>query len=76
MPANLHGGDLTVAEAALVRVNPSTARCWLAHGRLPTYRLGRRRLAHKRANLATAIAPIGSGPGADDNAHDLALARQ
>ncbi len=76
MPANLHGADLTVAEAALVRGNPSTARRWLAHGRLPAYRLGRLRVAHKRADLATAIAPCGSGPGADDDTHDPALARR
>ena len=76
MPANLHGGDLTVAEAALVRVNPSTAHYWLAHGRLPAYRLGWPRVAHKRADLATAIASSGSGPGADDDAHHPALARQ
>jgi excisionase family DNA binding protein len=49
---------LTVTEAAtLLRVAPSTIRRWIREGDLPAYRVGRRRVALLRADLATLVAP-------------------
>jgi excisionase family DNA binding protein len=49
---------VTVEEAAtLLRVAPSTIRRWIREGDLPAYRFGRRRVALKRADLATLITP-------------------
>ena len=53
---------LTVAEAAaLLRVAPSTVRRWIRQGDVPAYRLGRRRVAIRRDDLATLIAPVQPG---------------
>jgi excisionase family DNA binding protein len=49
---------LTVAEAArLLRVAPSTIRRWIREGDLPAYRMGKRRLALRRTDVDTMIAP-------------------
>jgi excisionase family DNA binding protein len=53
---------VTVAEAAtLLRVNPSTIRRWIRQGDLPAYRIGQRRVALKRADLAKQITPARAG---------------
>ena len=53
---------LTVSEAAaLLRVAPSTIRRWIREGDVPAYRLGRRRVALKRDDLATLISPVQLG---------------
>jgi excisionase family DNA binding protein len=50
---------LTVAEAAsLLRVAPSTVRRWIRDGALPAYRMGKRRLALRRGDVATMVMPI------------------
>ncbi|SRR5712692_4437442 len=50
---------LTVAEAAaLLKVNKSTVRRWIDQGSLPAYRLGQRRLALKRTDVARLITPL------------------
>jgi excisionase family DNA binding protein len=50
---------LTVAEAAaLLKVHRSTIRRWIAQGELPAYRVGQRRLALKRAEVARLIRPV------------------
>ncbi len=47
---------LTVAEAAaLMRVAPSTIRRWIRTGDVPGYRLGPRRVALKRGDLAALV---------------------
>jgi excisionase family DNA binding protein len=49
---------LTVAEAAtLLRVAPSTIRRWIREGDVPAHRIGRRRVALRRADLAGLITP-------------------
>jgi excisionase family DNA binding protein len=49
---------LTVTEAAaLLRVAPSTIRRWIREGDLPAYRIGRRRVALLRTDLASLVAP-------------------
>ena len=49
---------LTVAEAAtLLRVAPSTVRRWIREGDVPAHRIGRRRVALRRADLASLITP-------------------
>jgi excisionase family DNA binding protein len=49
---------LSVAEAAAhLKVSKSTIRRWIASGDLPAYRVGRRRIALKRSDVATLIAP-------------------
>jgi excisionase family DNA binding protein len=49
---------LTVTEAAtLLRVAPSTIRRWIREGDLPAYRIGRRRVAVLRTDLAGLVAP-------------------
>ena len=54
---------LTIAEAAtLLRVAPSTVRRWIREGDVPAYRLGRRRVALRRADLATLITPVQAMP--------------
>jgi len=65
-----HREDLvTVADAAtLMHVNRSTIRRWIAQGTLPAYRLGTRRVALKRADLAQLITLIGHQAGAATNA--------
>lgn len=53
---------VTVDEAAtILRVAPSTIRRWIREGDLPAYRVGRRRVALRRADLSTLITPAGSG---------------
>lgn len=53
---------LTVAEAAtLLRVAPSTIRRWIREGDVPAYRIGRRRVALKREELSSLIAPTRPG---------------
>jgi excisionase family DNA binding protein len=55
---------LTVAEAAtLLRVAPSTIRRWIREGDVPAHRIGRRRVALRRADLARLITP--ARPAAD-----------
>ncbi len=49
---------VTVAEAAtLLRVAPSTIRRWIREGDVPAHRIGRRRVALRRADLARLITP-------------------
>ena len=49
---------VTVAEAAmLLRVAASTVRRWIRAGDVPAHRIGRRRVARRRADLATLITP-------------------
>jgi excisionase family DNA binding protein len=49
---------VTVAEAAtLLRVAPSTIRRWIREGNVPAHRIGRRRVALRRADLACLITP-------------------
>jgi excisionase family DNA binding protein len=49
---------LTVAEAAtLLRVAPSTVRRWIREGDVSAHRIGRRRVALRRADLARLITP-------------------
>ena len=49
---------VTVAEAAtLLRVAPSTVRRWIREGDVPAHRIGRRRVALRRADLARLITP-------------------
>lgn len=49
---------ITVAEAAtLLRVAPSTVRRWIRQGDVPAYRIGQRRVALRRGDLATLITP-------------------
>lgn len=49
---------LSVAEAAkALHVNPSTIRRWMRQGALPAYRVGQRRVALKRADVARLITP-------------------
>jgi excisionase family DNA binding protein len=53
-----------VAEAAtLLRVAPSTIRRWIREGDVPAHRIGRRRVALRRADLARLITP--ARPAAD-----------
>jgi excisionase family DNA binding protein len=55
---------VTVAEAAtLLRVAPSTVRRWIREGDVPAHRIGRRRVALRRADLARLITP--ARPGAE-----------
>ena len=55
---------LTVAEAAtLLRVAPSTVRRWIREGDVPAHRIGRRRVALRRGDLARLITP--ARPAAD-----------
>ena len=54
---------VSVAEAAqLVRVHVATIRRWIEAGTLPAYRLGRRRVLVKRADLEGLITPARSVP--------------
>jgi excisionase family DNA binding protein len=49
---------VTVAEAAtLLRVAPSTIRRWIREGDIPAHRIGRRRVALRRADLVRLITP-------------------
>jgi excisionase family DNA binding protein len=51
---------LTVAEAAAqLHVAPSTIRRWIREGDLPAYRIGKRRVVIKRADLVLQISPAG-----------------
>jgi excisionase family DNA binding protein len=53
---------VTVAQAAaLLHVNPSTIRRWIRQGDVPAYRVGQRRVALKRADLAGLIRPAHAG---------------
>jgi excisionase family DNA binding protein len=58
---------VTVAEAAaMLRVASSTIRRWIREGELPAYRIGKRRVALKRADLEAMIGPArSSGSGVD-----------
>jgi excisionase family DNA binding protein len=52
---------LTVGQAAdLLHVNKSTIRRWIAQDQLPAYRVGQRRVALKRADVARLITPTRS----------------
>jgi excisionase family DNA binding protein len=53
---------VTVAEAApILRVAPSTIRRWIREGDVPAHRIGRRRVALRRADLAALITPARPG---------------
>jgi excisionase family DNA binding protein len=57
---------VTVAEVAtLLRVAPSTVRRWIREGDVPAHRIGRRRVALRRADLARLITP--ARPAAETN---------
>jgi len=59
---------VTVAEAAtLLRVAPSTIRRWIREGDVPAHRIGRRRVALRRADLARLIAPARPSPETKGN---------
>ena len=67
MTAILDDEYVTIAEAAaLLTVHKSTIRRWIDRGELPAYRIGRRCLALKRADLAGILAP----------AHDRTMSSQ
>ena len=70
----MHGIDedfVTVAEAAtLLRVAPSTVRRWIREGDVPAHRIGRRRVALRRADLARLITP--ARPTAEINGNPAA----
>ncbi|MCC7022682.1 MAG: helix-turn-helix domain-containing protein [Thermomicrobiales bacterium] len=52
-----------MAEAAeMLRVASSTIRRWIREGDLPAYRIGKRRVALKRADLEAMIGPISEEP--------------
>ena len=61
VPSHVRAVDeeyVTVAEAAtLLRVAPSTVRRWIREGDVPAYRIGRRRVALRRDDLANLITP-------------------
>ena len=58
---------VTVAEAAtLLRVAPSTVRRWIRDGDVPAHRIGRRRIALRRADLARLITPARPGMETSD----------
>jgi excisionase family DNA binding protein len=59
MPQAVLDSDyMTVQEAAgLLRVDKSTIRRWIADGSLPAYRVGKRRVALKRSDVAALITP-------------------
>jgi excisionase family DNA binding protein len=63
---------LTVDEAAsLLRVAPSTVRRWIRQGDVPAFRMGKRRVALRRADLSALITPLHAGrhaAGDDDGA--------
>ena len=49
---------VSVAEAAsLLKVNRSTIRRWITEGKLPAFRIGERRLALRRTDVANLIRP-------------------
>jgi excisionase family DNA binding protein len=51
---------LSVQEAAAdLKVAASTIRRWIAYGDLPAYRIGKRRIALKRSDVATLITSVG-----------------
>ena len=59
---------VTVAEAAtLLRVAPSTIRRWIREGDVPAHRIGRRRVALRRADLARLITPARPAAETKDN---------
>ena len=59
---------VTVAEAAtLLRVAPSTIRRWIREGDVPAHRIGRRRVAPRRADLGRLIAPARPSPETKGN---------
>ena len=59
---------VTVAEAAaLLRVATSTIRRWIREGDVPAHRIGRRRVALRRADLARLITPARPAAGTKDN---------
>jgi excisionase family DNA binding protein len=61
---------VTVAEAAtLLRVAPSTVRRWIREGDVPAHRIGRRRVALRRADLARLITP--ARPGVETETKDI-----
>src|SRR5918994_632704 len=70
----MHGIDedfVTVAEAArLLRVAPSTVRRWIRQGDVLAHRIGRRRVALRRADLARLITP--ARPTAETNGNPAA----
>jgi excisionase family DNA binding protein len=58
MRAVLDEAYLTVSEAAaLLKVHKSTIRRWIGQGDLPAYRIGRRRVALKRTDVARLVKP-------------------
>lgn len=60
---------LTVTEAAsLLRVAPSTVRRWIRRGEVPAYRLGPRRVALRRTDVAALVAPIRPDVALEDGA--------
>jgi excisionase family DNA binding protein len=62
---------LTVAEAAtLLRVAPSTVRRWIREGDVPAHRIGHRRVALRRADLASLITPARPGMESSDKVVD------
>lgn len=57
--ASIVDDHLTLAEAAAsLRVAPSTVRRWIREGRLPASRVGGRRLAIRRVDLAAILRPV------------------
>jgi excisionase family DNA binding protein len=65
---------LTIAEAArIIHVAESTIRRWIREGELPAYRIGKRRVAVRREDLAGLIGPVKSSDESKEN--DTAEAR-
>jgi excisionase family DNA binding protein len=71
----MHAPDeeyVTVTKAAtLLRVAPSTVRRWIREGNVPAYRVGRRRVALKRADLALLVRPIRLAPDDESWVHEV-----
>lgn len=44
--------------AAALRVHRSTIRRWIAAGELPAYRVGQRKIAVKRSDVAAHVSPV------------------
>lgn len=59
---------LTVPEAAAaLHVAPSTIRRWIREGDLLAYRIGKRRVAIRRADLTKMVGPARTGHDESDN---------
>ncbi|HET8522055.1 MAG TPA: helix-turn-helix domain-containing protein [Thermomicrobiales bacterium] len=61
---------LTVSETAQhLDVAESTVRRWIREGELPAYRIGKRRIAIRRADIASLIGPMQTDKGRRGDAY-------